>query len=336
MFTMENSSLDVFVELIATGIMDIKITDMRTPKAGSGNFGSYHDKLGIIEDSSDNRVVFVGSPNETVNGYQKNYEKVRVFKSWDEAQNKYVQDECEEFDALWNNTNPFLTTYGFADALRLHVIKVREQIATDRANQQDGPITLRGYQRQAIDAWKNNNYHGFFVMATGTGKTWTAIYAAKELLQEKSAMLVICAPYKHLVQQWSEDVKKALPNADIVLVSSENHTWNSDLSRVIIKNRLDNNGQIVVISTITSFNLPRFKKVISKSKQEKVLIVDEAHRFTNRPEVLKEEYSYMLGLSATPFSGKNVEKGKALMAFFGGQVFSLPIEEALERGYLVP
>lgn len=336
MFSMEDSSLDIFVELIATGIMDIKIIDMEATKTDSGNIGSYHDKLGVIEDRSGNKIVFVGSPNETVNGYQKNYEKVRVFKSWDESQNKYVQDECAEFDALWNNTNPFLTTYDFADALKLHVIKVREQITTDRANKKDGPITLRGYQRQAIEAWKNNNYHGFFVMATGTGKTWTAIYAAKELLQEKSAMLVICAPYKHLVQQWSEDVKRALPYADIVLVSSENHSWDSDLSRVIIKNRLNSKGQIVVISTITSFNLPRFKRAISKSKQQKILIVDEAHRFTNRPESLKNEYAYMLGLSATPFSGKNVEKGKALMAFFGGQVFSLPIEDALERGYLVP
>ena len=44
----------------------------------------------------------------------------------------------------------------------------------------------------------------------------------------------------------------------------------------------------------------------------------------------------MLGLSATPFSGKNTAKGEELMAFFGGQVFNLPIEKALDRGFLVP
>lgn len=44
----------------------------------------------------------------------------------------------------------------------------------------------------------------------------------------------------------------------------------------------------------------------------------------------------MLGLSATPFSGTSAAKGSELMRFFGGQVFNLPIEEALEKGFLVP
>ena len=161
-------------------------------------------------------------------------------------------------------------------------------------------------------------------MATGTGKTWTAIYSAVELLKEHSAMIVICAPYKHLVRQWAEDVEKALPDATIVMVSSENHSWDQQLSQAIVRQRLYKDTQIVVISTITSFNLGRFKKVINKSKQDKLLIVDEAHRFTNRPEELKDQFQYMLGLSATPFSGKNTAKGMELMTFFGGQVFNLP------------
>ena len=52
--------------------------------------------------------------------------------------------------------------------------------------------------------------------------------------------------------------------------------------------------------------------------------------------IVKDEYAYMLGLSATPFSGKSAAKGKELMEFFGGQVFGLPIEDALDRGFLVP
>ena len=67
-----------------------------------------------------------------------------------------------------------------------------------------------------------------------------------------------------------------------------------------------------------------------------MLIVDEAHRFTDRPDKLKEMFRYMLGLSATPFSGSSAHKGLELMEWFGGQVFNLPIENALERGFLVP
>jgi superfamily II DNA or RNA helicase len=119
------------------------------------------------------------------------------------------------------------------------------------------------------------------------------------------------------------------------MVSSENHTWEQELSQAIVRQRLKKETKIIVISTITSFNKERFQRTIDKSKQKKMLIVDEAHRFTTRPESLKGQFQYMLGLSATPFSGRNTAKGEELMAFFGGRVFNLPIEIALEKGFLV-
>lgn len=42
----------------------------------------------------------------------------------------------------------------------------------------------------------------------------------------------------------------------------------------------------------------------------------------------------MLGLSATPSSKRNDEFGRELMDFFGGQVYNLPIEYAIEQHYL--
>ena len=172
-------------------------------------------------------------------------------------------------------------------------------------------------------------------MATGTGKTWTAIFAAKKLVKKESALIVICAPYKHLVKQWSEDVITAFPTADIILVSSENPKWDIQLTNAIVKEKYDNTSQVIVISTIASFkNKP--VNILLKHSGNRLLIVDEAHRFTNRPEALKRIFPYMLGLSATPFSGTSAAKGSELMKFFGGQVFNLPIEEALNKGFLVP
>lgn len=198
------------------------------------------------------------------------------------------------------------------------------------------PIKLRDYQEEAIAAWVANDYHGFYVMATGTGKTWTAIFSAKKLLEQHPAMVVICAPYKHLVRQWADDVIKAFPDAKIVMVSSENAKWESQLSDLIIRKKYQKDLQIIVISTIASFKMQRFNKTLGYSREQKLLIVDEAHRFTERPDALHKQFQYMLGLSATPFSGSSAQKGQELMKFFGGQVFSLPIESALERGFLVP
>ena len=323
----DDAKLQLLATLIARGILDIKI-------AVTDTLGIYHDKLGILEDFDGNVVVFYGSANSTLSAYQNNYEKIRVVKSWIPAEQESIADEQQEFDSLWNGTNDFVKVYDYRESAKCNILQMIEMRAA--AALEKAPIQLRDYQEEAIAAWVNNEYHGFYVMATGTGKTWTAIYSAKELLKTHPAMVVICAPYKHLVKQWAEDVEKAFEGAKIILVSSENPKWEQQMSQEIIRKKYDPSAQIIVISTIASFKMQRFTDTLLKSKEDKLLIVDEAHRFTDRSEDMHVQFKYMLGLSATPFSGTSAQRGKELMEFFGGQVFSLPIEEALERKFLVP
>ena len=326
---LDDVKLQLLASLIAKDVLDIRI-------AVTNTVGMYHDKFGILEDAAGDVIVFYGSSNSSINGYKNNYEKIRVVKSWVAADCESIEDEREEFRSLWNGTNPFVKVYSYkvsAETNILHILEKRRN--TKVLKNSEEPIKLRDYQEEAIQAWVNNGYHGFYVMATGTGKTWTAIYSAKELLKTKAAMIVICAPYKHLVRQWAEDVEKALPKAVLIMVSSENNSWEQQLGQAIVRQRIKKETQIVVISTITSFNLDRFQRTLGKSKHDKLLIVDEAHRFTKRPEKLKDQFPFMLGLSATPFSGRDTSKGKELMDFFGGQVFDLPIEKALDKGFLV-
>ena len=326
----DDAKLRLLVDLIANGTLDIKIAVTETS-------GMYHDKFGILEDFSGDAVVFYGSANSSINGYQNNYEKIRTVKSWIPSDAESVLDERAEFQALWNGTHAFVKVYSYQESAKANLLKVLEKRAQETAEANSAePIELRDYQNDAIQAWKENGYRGFYVMATGTGKTWTAIFSARELIKKHPAMVVICAPYKHLVRQWKDDVEKAFPEAKIIMVSSENPQWEQQISHEIIRKRYSPNTQIIIISTIVSFNKPRFMAAISKSKDEKLLIVDEAHRFTDRAEELKDTFRYMLGLSATPFSGSSAQRGLELMQFFGGQVFNLPIEDALDRGFLVP
>ena len=318
--------LQMLCDLIRKGILDIKI-------AITEDTGIYHDKLGVLKDFDGNTLVFYGSSNSSYSGYRSNYEKIRISKGWDPGFDQIVADEEREFDSLWKGTNPYVMVQEYTKTAEENLLKVIKSRAV--APKVTG-IQLRDYQEEAIRAWVNNDYHGFYVMATGTGKTWTAIFSAKELVKKHSAFIVICAPYKHLVKQWSEDVQTAFPNAKIILVSSENPGWDKQITNEIIRSKYNPDAQIIVISTITSFKMQRFDDAIKKYTGDRLLIVDEAHRFTVRPEDLHTTYKYMLGLSATPFSGTSAAKGNELMKFFGGQVFSLPIEDALERGFLVP
>lgn len=325
----DETRLQVLIDLIAQETLDIRI-------AVTDTVGMYHDKFGILEDFNGNVVVFYGSANSSASGYQKNYEKIRTVKSWIEADSESVYDEQTEFRSLWNGTNPFVKVYPYKESARANLLTVLNRKKSDSQVKRITPIQLRDYQKEAIAAWVNNNYHGFYVMATGTGKTWTAIYSAKELIEKHPALVVICAPYKHLVRQWADDIVKAFPDAKIIMVSSENSQWEQQINHEVIRKKYNPNSQIIIISTIASFKMERFIATLRKSKDDKLLIVDEAHRFTDRPEELKNDFKYMLGLSATPFSGTSALKGMELMEFFGGQVFNLPIEDALEKGFLVP
>ena len=144
----------------------------------------------------------------------------------------------------------------------------------------------------------------------------------------------IAVPYKHLVNQWAEDVKEFLPNAKIHLVHGEIKDAETKILASYIHSK-KSYFPIIVITTIVSFFLERYESLYNHIAYEKLLIVDEAHNFANKiSDELSEKYPYKLGLSATPAFGNNEEKTKQLLDWFGGQVVDLPIEKALGK-YLV-
>ena len=100
----DDQSLDVLSELVARGILDIKVASVKN------DVGIYHDKLGILVDKDDNKIVFYGSANSSVNAYQNNYEKNRVVRSWMPGEGDSVDDEIEEFDKLWSNQTNFFAS----------------------------------------------------------------------------------------------------------------------------------------------------------------------------------------------------------------------------------
>ena len=100
--------------LIKEDIVDIKIV----LKQG----GIYHDKLAILEDFSGNVIACVGSNNESANGYNSNYEKIRVYKSWLDYDGR-IHDETSEFNSIWNNENEDLQVFDFMDAFKSELIE---------------------------------------------------------------------------------------------------------------------------------------------------------------------------------------------------------------------
>jgi hypothetical protein len=114
---LDDAKLELLANLIAKGVLDIKI-------AVTNTIGVYHDKLGILEDFDGNKIAFYGSANSSINGYQNNYEKIRTAKSWDDSEITSVIEEEMEFDALWAGTHEFVKVYTYTKSAKEKIRKV--------------------------------------------------------------------------------------------------------------------------------------------------------------------------------------------------------------------
>lgn len=309
--------------LVKEGIVDIKIVTRQN--------GIYHDKLALLEDFDGNIIACVGSNNETGSGYNYNYEKIRVYKSWNDYEGR-IADESKEFESIWSNDNSDLIVYDFMSAFENEVLCRYEKRGIYKKD--TSKYKMRPYQIEAKDKWNANEHKGFFVMATGTGKTITSLYSITEFVLNNRIFTVIAVPYKHLVSQWAEDVKEFFPDAAIHIVHGEIKNAETRIYASYLQ-ALKKYRPIIVITTIKSFLLERYVNLYDKIDFDKLLIVDEAHNFANQiSDDLSIKYPYKLGLSATPVFGTDEEKTNRLLSWFGGQVVDLPIEKALGK-YLV-
>lgn len=317
------------IKMIRDGKLDIKIVI-------GNNYGLYHDKVGFFRDENNDTVCFVGSANETYSAYHTNYEKVRVYCSWkDETSNKIVYDELDEFDRIWDNKHNYLDTYDFTDSMREGLIKKIEEHNEGISEKPSDNVNLRPYQIKAISKWVENNYNGFYEMATGTGKTFTAIYSIKRLFEEMGNIFVtIVAPYKHLIEQWYSDLLRVFPDTKILRISSDHPHWESHLRTIVnttIYAKIE--SKVIVLITKSSYTLDRYRKHAKRLKMQNLIVVDEAHRFYNEIWKTDLKYDYKLGLSATPYF-KDQNKTKELIKYFEKVVFRYSLEEAIGK-YLV-
>lgn len=325
LFELSDNYFELFYNLLVSGTIEIKFALTYTR-------GIYHDKVAVFEDNFGNKLSFSGSANESKSAYEENYERVKIFSNYEsEESNEYFKDDEEEFNTLWGNDNSELDIFDASDAIKKKIIKIVESGQRTIKKKEGGP---RGYQKEAINAWHKNHNNGFFVMATGTGKTYTACYCVKDVIEETNPVIIVIMPYIHLIAQWEETLRNVL-NFDycIQVYGGNSGTWKRELVTAMFGKRRNPKLKVALISTMKSFRSKYFQDLLHKYKGERLLIVDEAHRFSNTlPHLAKEDFKYTIGLSATPLKGRYLDT--TLLGFFNGPVYNLPIEKALEKGFL--
>lgn len=209
---------------------------------------------------------------------------------------------------------------------------------TSTGFQQPAWIEERAYQREAINSWVENSGQGILNMATGTGKTVTALLAAAttaENLDDQLA-IVIAVPYQHLVEQWAGDVRDF--NAEPVLAYQSRQTWQEDLERQILELNMGSRDVLAVVTTHRTFASAPFQEEIKRVRgAPTLLIADEVHHLgaPHTREALPESVELRLGLSATPERWYDDEGTSDLFEYFGeGVVYEYSLQEAIAAGSL--
>ncbi|MFE7335601.1 DEAD/DEAH box helicase family protein [Streptomyces griseus] len=345
--------LGKLARLVAMNRIDFKLAYVEH----RGRVGMYHEKIGIFRDGRD-IVAFKGSANETRSGLVGNFEANEVYRSWDPRDAHRAARISEDFENLWNDRTPVLRVVPFTEAVK----KVIERAAVETAGRFDldtlpssgAPIEVadrtfegkfaiprnlkvRDYQKEAVQNWFRNQGRGVLRMATGTGKTITALAAVAQLhgvLQKQkdaALLIVVVAPYQHLVDQWAKDVER-FGTAPVCAYESTDR-WSSRAYALTQALMLGPENIGVIVTTNATFGGEPFQALLESYRGQFCLVGDEMHNLgaRNSRTRLPESAQYRIGLSATPDRWFDEEGSEALADYFGEIVFDMGIGEAIKR-----
>lgn len=336
---LEYDTLNILGTLVKSNILEFKFAI----PVGSLQGGMFHSKISIFYDNENNHIVISGSQNDS---YQAsiNEETVTIFTNFGEGK-LYALDLIETFEKKWNNNIKNLKIYTLPETIKKNII----QLATDYSNSSINTINnknhmkqeriLRDYQSKAIDEWTRNHYIGFFEMATGAGKTFTAISATKLLYEKysKIAMIVI-VPYQHLAQQWIKELKD-MDYKPIACFGSIN-LWENNLHNKINMYINGFEKKLCIVTLYASASRDEFQDIINTRLKniDYLLIADEAHNTGSLMyrKTLFNSAKFRIGLSATPIRWYDDNGTQLIKDYFKKTVIEYPIEKAIKENKLTP
>ncbi|MFS0862045.1 DEAD/DEAH box helicase family protein [Fredinandcohnia sp. 179-A 10B2 NHS] len=320
-----NDTLNTLAWLIYQNKLEIKI-------AFTTNNSLYHEKFGIFYDEEGNKVAFSGSANETVGGIRNNFEKIDVF--WRETDSERIEDMVVDFENLWSNNTNGLSVIEIPHIIKETILGYKKE--GKRISTPNKIVKPRPYQQEAIDAVKNNNWHGILEMATGTGKTITSLLISHEFFKEKGRIfLVIIVPFTHLVEQWEKNCQD-MNYKNFTHCFGAKKSWVNKLQTDVRDFNLGLIEKHVVITTYKTAASHEFNNLIGRLKGKSFLIADECHYFGVK-SLRENELDNMeakLGLSATPERWWDEDGTSFIEAFFGPPVYEYDMKSAIDNGAL--
>lgn len=339
--------------MLASGLLEMKLAVVYNDDGSIcdnetiSEKGLFHQKVGILKDAFGNEMSFSGSINETASAWVNNDEEFKVFKEWTDA-SEYFERDKKRFDEIWNGERKNVKVYNLPTAVKSDIVRYsddfdRESISLKKYRsarlknynfRYDKKLFY--YQANALNKWKDNGYRLLFEMATGTGKTRTAIAGIKYLNQiTKRLITIVTTPQNTLSIQWKDEIEaQNLKFDESVVVDGSVPKWEGILSRLLLKNGAGMADHICFFTTHNTASSDKFTNAMISNLQfgtEVLFVGDETHWLGARmfQRALLPIYRYRIGLSATPSRWFDDLGTVRLVEYYGNANFEFTIKDAL-------
>ena len=331
--------------------------------------GIHHDKFAYFRDAAGNEVVAHGTNNETeaANLPEFNYESLSIFRSWeDDIFKRHGEYKLTEFLRLWQGDSasalsveaphPLLEKLAYLSeqhGSRKQFATLFEQMKLLAEKQKRLPripifwgqqrYSLFDHQTKAINAYIDNDYRGIFALATGSGKTITAIHAATKLAcaialdNSVPVFVIVAVPYQVLADQWVENFR-IFGYAPIRAYESFQR-WHTAFVHAISELTFEPSASVTSIVVVNrTLASDAFQDLLSQVPPEQMIFIgDECHRLAPALRDRKcPPADYRMGLSATPWAPREEKLRDLLLAYFGKTVAHYSLADAFNDNVLVP
>ena len=355
--SLEEDTLAALAWMVADGLLDFRLALPREKLSG----GEFHDKFGIFTDEDGNQVSFNGSYNDSLQG-SRNYESIKIFKSWDDAFRPLVEQDMIRFERLWRDEDSNVRVYPLPEAIREQILKLRptkrpyqrpevldEPEVRDDLNPYIEPgtipswLVLRDYQDLAVNAWVKEGIppsdpdgrRGILAMATGSGKTLTALFLACRLASKnKPFVLIVACPFLNLAEQWIREMAKF--GLKPIPCFKSRSIWQSRLAEGYQRLEVGLDSILAIVVSNDTLGSTAFQESLRTKAATHMIIADEVHNLgaSHAAKSLPEGIRLRLGLSATPRRHHDEEGTQRLFDYFGGIVYDFPLDKAIKAGCL--
>ncbi|WP_159426293.1 DEAD/DEAH box helicase family protein [Mycolicibacterium vaccae] len=374
--TVLNDRLQLVTWMVGTGRLQVRIA----LREHTENYSLFHEKIGVFSDSSDCWMTFTGSPNETMGGAVRHSESFPLHRSWaGKDQRAYAAEERHRFEEIWDErvdgiatwtvndwiAEPMRQQFGSREPYEHTIAKTTGARTTvppiseakpDVTLPADGvsllpaiptDLRLHDFQRDAVNDWLRSGGHGTFAMATGTGKTVTALAAATQAStyaarRDRPLLVIVIVPLLDLVDQWAAEAERFgfrpakchgdLTKQELGAVKSAFSSVRSSTGQrteMVITTA----GSLTPQSSNSDVEKHFLQRQLARHQGLLMVIGDEMHALGTPPRLaaLPVEPTFTLGLSATPKRHGDEVGTERLIDYFGAVVISISIKDAIYK-----